>query len=59
MATKLVKTTTEFEGRYSEVWVLVDDADHELEAWPEPGDAFAVDAAQPSSLAKQGLVVSG
>ncbi len=34
MTLRLVKSTVEYEGRFSEVWTLVDAAD-DLEPWPD------------------------
>jgi CO/xanthine dehydrogenase Mo-binding subunit len=41
MSRRFVKTTSEMEGRVSEVWTLVDDED-ELEQWPDNGEALRV-----------------
>jgi len=38
---RLVKATSEMEGRVTEVWTLVDDED-ELEQWPENGEALSI-----------------
>ena len=41
MTQKLVRATSEMEGRVTEVWTLVDEED-ELEQWPENGELSAV-----------------
>ena len=41
MSRRFVKTTSEMEGRVTEVWTLVDDEDG-LEQWPDNGDALLV-----------------
>src|SRR5919198_1423037 len=48
MTHRLVKATSEMEGRITEVWTLVDDED-ELEQWPANGDETLVAVGRPAA----------